>query len=144
MRSGTFLSESCTCDEQVFVAATGHGLPNQLVRSKALTPHHTTPHHTTPHHTTPHCRPHPSPGARKKTHFSGWMLRTAGCPMSTRTIFFFYPIPTQNLKNEQKASQESIRKMQFLPALPHQNSRILCKPAENQDCQISLLLLLSR
>ena len=72
------------------------------------------------------------------------MLKTAGCPMATRTIFFFYPIPTQNLKNEQKASQESIRKMQFLPALPHQNSRILCKPAENQDCQISLLLLLSR
>ena len=52
--------------------------------------------------------------------------------MATRTRFFFYPTPTQNLKNEQKASQESIRKIQFLPALLHQNSRILCKPAENQ------------
>ena len=46
--------------------------------------------------------------------------------MATRTRFFFYPTPTQNLKNEQKASQESIRKIQFLPALLHQNSRILC------------------
>ena len=36
------------------------------------------------------------------------MLRTARCPVATRTIFFFYPTPTQNLKNEQKASQESV------------------------------------
>ena len=36
------------------------------------------------------------------------MLRTTRCPVATRTVFFFYPTLTQNLKNEQKASQESI------------------------------------
>ena len=80
MRSGTFLSESCTCDEQVFVAATGHGLPNQLVRSKALTPHHTTPHHTTPHHTADHIllrgpeKRHTSPGGCSKPLAVQWPL----------------------------------------------------------------------
>ena len=52
--------------------------------------------------------------------------------MATRSTFFFHPSPTQNLRKEQKASRESIRKMQFLPALPHQKARILCKPAEGQ------------